>query len=227
MTPLHKIEHLSDFTSHPWCNALLSDPTITHISKRHIPDNRAGVSNTFFTQTLFTNDAIRAFLSMYRPGAGRKREPGEDVFTGSSPALHAFPVTDNDVEEEKRQAAKIEKVFDVEDPDAPEAIILVSIGSGIDGGTNRLHGGVTATLLDQVMGSLISQVYEHTCATSDLSVKYKAAVNTPCILLCRAKLIREKGRWIETRGWVEDGRGKVFAVGEGAFVMNKVVTAKM
>jgi hypothetical protein len=47
-------------------------------------------------------------------------------------------------------------------------------------------------------------------------------VNTPCILLCRAKLVKEKGRWIETRAWVEDGKGTVFAEGSGAFVMTKV-----
>jgi acyl-coenzyme A thioesterase PaaI-like protein len=65
-------------------------------------------------------------------------------------------------------------------------------------------------------------VYKHTCATVDLSIKYKQAVSTPCVLLVRAKIVKEKGRWIETRGWVEDGHGKVFAEGLGSFVMGKV-----
>jgi acyl-coenzyme A thioesterase PaaI-like protein len=217
----NKVEHLEDFTTHEWCNALLSDPLITHISKRHVPDKREGVSNTFFTHTLFTDNALRAFLSLYKPGKGRKREFGEDVFTGSAP-LHQMAVPSNADAEERRQNLKEEKLFDVNDPGAPETIILVSVGKDVDGGIRRLHGGVTATLLDQAMGTLLSYVYGHTSATSDLNVKYKQAVMTPCILLCRAKIVREKGRWIETRGWVEDGHGKVFAEGWGAFVMSRV-----
>jgi acyl-coenzyme A thioesterase PaaI-like protein len=218
---IKRIEHLEDFTTHEWCNALLSDASVTHITKRQIPEQREGVSNTFFTRTLFTDTALRAFLSLYKPGAGRRREPGGEVFTGNA-LLHETPPTSNPDEEGRRQAEKLEKTYDVDDQDTPEAIILVSIGSELDGGTRRLHGGVTATLLDQVMGTLISNVYKHTCATVDLSIKYKQAVSTPCVLLVRAKIVKEKGRWIETRGWVEDGHGKVFAEGLGSFVMGKV-----
>lgn len=221
-----RIEHLEDFTAHEWCNALLSDPSVTHISKRHVPEKREGISNTFFTRTLFTDTAIRAFLSLYKPGKGRRREPGEDVFTGSAP-LHENAAPNNTNVEARRQNAKEEKLYDVNDPGSPEAIILVSLGTEVDGGIRRLHGGVTATLLDQVMGTLISYVYEHTCATSDLNVKYKQAIMTPCVLLVRAKVVREKGRWIETKGWIEDGNGTVFAEGWGAFVMSKVGGPKM
>jgi hypothetical protein len=38
-------------------------------------------------------------------------------------------------------------------------------------------------------------------------------------------MVRKKGRWIETVGWVEDGQGKVCAEGKGAFVVNKVQLA--
>jgi acyl-coenzyme A thioesterase PaaI-like protein len=221
-----RTEHLEDFTAHEWCNALLSDPSITHISKRQVPDEHKGVSNTFFIHTLFTDTAIRAFLSLYRPGKGRKREHGQDVFTGNAP-LHTIPHASNGAAEARRQNAKEEKLYNVNDPDAPEVFMLVSIGSDVDGGMGRLHGGVTATLLDQAMGTLLSYIYEHSSATSDLSVKYKLAVSTPCVLLVRAKLVREKGRWIETRGWVEDGRGTVFAEGSGAFVINKVEKARI
>jgi acyl-coenzyme A thioesterase PaaI-like protein len=211
-----RVEHLEDFTAHEWCNALLSDPSVTHISKRQTAQKREGISNTFFTRTLFNDNALRAFLSLYKPGKGRKREPGEDVFTGNAP-LHEMQIPNNVDAEVRRQHAKEEKIFDVDDPDTPEAMILVSLGKELD-------GGVTAALLDQVMGTLISYVYEHTCATSDLNIKYKQAISTPCVLLIRAKVVREKGRWIETRGWVEDGMGTVFAEGWGAFVMSKVAS---
>ena len=61
-------------------------------------------------------------------------------------------------------------------------------------GIQRLHGGLTATLLDQGMGTLISYKYEGTCATAELDVMYKVAVMTPCVVPCRAKVVREKGR---------------------------------
>ncbi|KAF1846366.1 uncharacterized protein K460DRAFT_286289 [Cucurbitaria berberidis CBS 394.84] len=221
-----KIERLEDFTNHEWCNKLLSDPSITHISKRQIPDTRAAISNTLFTRTLFTDDAVRAFLSLYRPGKGQQRDVNEaEIFTGSAPIHEVTP--NNHATEVQRQNAKAEKTFHPSDPDAPEAIILVSVGNDVDGGIRRLHGGVTATFLDQAMGTLLSYFYQNTSATSELNVTYKKAITTPCILLCRAKVLREKGRWIETVGSVEDGQGTVFAEGRGAFVLGKVGTAKM
>lgn len=42
---------------------------------------------------------------------------------------------------------------------------------GVDGARTRLHGGVIATLLDQVMGILISYAWEQGSATAELSVK--------------------------------------------------------
>jgi acyl-coenzyme A thioesterase PaaI-like protein len=230
MSPPHdddkRVERLEDFTAHEWCNALLSDPSVTHIAKRYIPEKRDGVSNTFFTRTLFTDNAVRAFLSLHKPGKGHQREPGEDVFTSNPPREEMSGPNDFDVEAQ-RQAAKEEKLYAADDPDTPESIVLVSLGKDIDGGIRRLHGGVTATLLDHVMGTLVSFVYQHTCATSDLSVKYLQAITTPCVLKVRSKIVREKGRWIETRGWVEDGKGTVFAEGSGAFVINKVGGSKM
>jgi acyl-coenzyme A thioesterase PaaI-like protein len=220
-------EHIDDLTAHEWCNQLLSDPTITHISKRHIPDKRKSVSNTFFTRTLFTDDAIRAFVTLYRPGKGRAREVDETIiFTGSAPIRDAPQARNYDVEV-KRQQAKEDIAYDPADPAAAETIILVSIGSDIDGGVRRLHGGVTAALVDQAMGTLLSYYYENTSATSELNVKYKKAIVTPCVVKVRAKLLREKGRWIETWGSVEDGHGGVFAEGRGAFVLPKLGDAKM
>lgn len=216
-----RIEHLQDFTSLDWCQDLLSDPLITRIQKRQVPDQRDDVSNTFFTKTLFTDEALRAFLSMYRPGKIDKEHDEKAVFTGNASTGGAGA---GDIEAAKSQLSVLSKeeyVWSATDPATPEMYLLISLGQDVDGGVRRLHGGVTATLLDQVMGTLISHIYDNTCATADLNVKYKAAVTTPCVLLCRAKVVRKKGRWVESVGWVEDGQGKVFAEGKGAFVMNK------
>lgn len=216
-----RVEHLSDFTSLDWCQDLLSDPSISHIRKRNVLDQRDDVSNTLFTKTMFTDEAIRAYLSMYRPGKVDRVHDEKAVFTGNASSGAPEAGTIQASSAMSSILSKEEYVWSETDPDTPEMYLLVSLGREIDGGVRRLHGGVTATLLDQVTGSLISQVYDKTCATANLNVTYKAAVTTPCVLLCRAKVVRKKGRWIESMGWVEDGQGKVFAEGRGAFVLNR------
>lgn len=227
MSPVRKtlpIEHLEDFTKHDWCNALLSDPSITKIQKRALPSpTDLTVSNTF-AHTLFTDDAVRAFLSMYRPGRGRGRSIADAAVVSDALLGDAQGQTDNrtpsrGVLDEAQNAGELDTQADL---DEPEALLLVSLGEGVDGGIKRLHGGVTATLLDHVMGTIISYVHENTSATAELTVKYKKAVDTPRVLLCRARIVREAGRWIETVGWIEDGAGTVYAEGRGAFVKSKV-----
>ncbi|KAJ4368516.1 hypothetical protein N0V86_009421 [Didymella sp. IMI 355093] len=213
------VEHLQDFTSLDWCQNLLSDPSITNIQKRQVPDQREDVSNTFFTKTLFTDEALRAYLAMYRLGKSDKEYDEKAVFTGNATSQGSSQVMKGTTA--PSILSKEEYVWSSTDPDTPEMLLLISLGRDVDGGARRLHGGVTATLLDQVMGHLIAFVYDNTCATADLNVKYKAAVTTPCVLLCRAKIIRKKGRWVESVGWVEDGQGQIFAEGKGAFVLNK------
>jgi acyl-coenzyme A thioesterase PaaI-like protein len=220
-----RVEHLQDFTSKEWCQVLLFDPSITRISKRQIPDQRDDVSNTLFTKTLFTDDALRAFLSMYKPGETDREHDDKAVFTGDASSSDVDAGQGHVAKQELSIQLKGEQVWSATDSDTPEMYLLISFGRDVDGGIHRLHGGMTATLLDQVMGTLISYIYDDTCATADLNIKYKSAVTTPCVLLCRAKVVRKKGRWIESVGWVEDGQGKVFAEGKGAFVMPKKAMA--
>ncbi|KAF2124402.1 hypothetical protein P153DRAFT_390441 [Dothidotthia symphoricarpi CBS 119687] len=223
-----KREHIEDLTAHEWCQTLLFDPTITRVSKRMIPDERKDVSNSFFTQTLFTDDAVRAYITLYRAAKqGGEAGAGDAVFTSAAPTLDGQGYEGDAARQRERQGPREEKVWDPADPDTAEGITLVSLGEGIDGGVRRLHGGVSATLLDQVMGTLISYVYENTCATSELRVKYLKAVVTPCVLLCRAKIVREVGRWVEVVGWVEDGCGTVFAEAWGAFVLSKAGSSNL
>ncbi|KAF1930642.1 uncharacterized protein M421DRAFT_91127 [Didymella exigua CBS 183.55] len=192
-----RIEHLQDFTSLDWCRELLSDPSMIHIRKRQSAD--LDVSNTFFNTTLFTDEALRAYLSMYKVGKIDQQN------------------------NEPSTLSKEEYVWSPIDPDIPETLLLVSLGRDVDGAVRRLHGGITAALLDQVMGYSVHYLNNIGSATADLNIKYKAAVTTPCVLLCRSKVVRQKGRWIETVGWIEDGHGKIFAEGKGSFVLKKAL----
>jgi hypothetical protein len=184
--------------------------------------------NSFFTHSLFTDDAIRAYLNLFKPGKGQRRVVDvKKIVTDESPTRGDLVLSSNE-EEAARQAAKEDVQYDLDDPEAPENTVLVSLGCGIDGAVGRLHGGVSASLLDQCMGTLVIQYYSNTNATTELRIKYKKAVTTPCVLKVRAKIQREKGRWVELVSWVEDGEGTVYAEGWGSFVLDKVgSTAKM
>jgi hypothetical protein len=213
-------EHMEDFTKHSWCNALLSDPTITKRETRAslgLPESAyayKAVSNSFFTQTLFTDGAVRAFCAMYRPG-------GSDIIEGDATGPDfTREVFASDGESQSNTSGKAKSTPQAATPTA-EALLLISLGTLADGGIHRLHGGVTATLLDHTMGTLLSFYFVNTSATAELRIKYVKAVQTPCVLLCRARIESVQGRWIRTKGWLEDGAGTVFAEGEGAFVMSK------
>lgn len=218
---------MDDFTAHAWCNQLLADPTITHGAKGHQADKGATGSNTFFNRTLSNGDAIRAYLTLWRPGNGRTREVDGPLIVKDGASIHDIPLPDDYELKMKRQKAKEEVAFDIADPDAAEMVCLVSVGSDLDGGQHRLHGGITATLLDQTMGLLISYSYVGSGVTLELNVKYKKAIVTPGVLKVRAKLVREKGRWIEAWGSVEDGLGTVFAEGRGTFLLQKFGNVKL
>jgi acyl-coenzyme A thioesterase PaaI-like protein len=222
-----RIEHLEDFTAHGWCNALLFDPSITRINQRNLAGN-GDEWNSLFTRSLFTDGAVRAFLNLYKPGKGQRRVvDGKSIVTGKPPILEELVPSDYD-KEVRRQAAKEDVQYNLEVPEAPENTVLVSLGRDLDGGVGRLHGGVTASLLDQSMGALLVNYYENRNVTTELRIKYKKAVETPCILKARVRVSREVGRWIEVVGWLEDGEGTVYAEGWASFVLAKLEpTAKI
>jgi len=212
-------EHMEDFAKHEWCNALLADPSITKRETRTFlglpesEDTSEAVSNTFFTQTLFTDGALRAFCAMYRPN-GSEWKTGDVTNVAS---MREVFVGDTETQPPRTPTPQPPP----QTTPTAEVLLLISLGTLVDGGTHRLHGGVTASLLDHAMGTLLSFYFANGSATAELKVKYVKAVRTPCVLLCRARMESVQGRWIRTRGWLEDGEGTVFAEGEGAFVLSK------
>lgn len=73
------------------------------------------------------------------------------------------------------------------------------------------------------MGTAVSATFGRVSSTAELVVKYKRPVGTPCVVLCRAWIERVEGRRVRLKGCVEDGRGVVFAEGEGKFVLSRMV----
>lgn len=217
-------ERISDFTALAWCNALLSDPSITHIRTREIMIQQMNCPIPLIATTLFTDDTIPAYLSLYRTGGGARRvDNGE---TGI-PLIKKHVPKKPSAEMMRRLVEKKELVFDMNDPEVPEHIILCSLQKGLEGGVDRLHGGILSTLMDTSMGQLVFQFYGIPPPTIELKVSFKKVVETPGVYIVRAKASRQKGRWIDTRAWVEDGEGTVYAEAWAAFVVPKDLAAKM
>ncbi|KAF2687293.1 hypothetical protein K458DRAFT_415551 [Lentithecium fluviatile CBS 122367] len=116
----------------------------------------------------------------------------------------------------------------------PEVRTILELGDGVNGFPNIAHGGFAATMLDEVMGVLITtNIVERSerrkragilgeevmsCFTAYLNTTYKKPLPTPSTVLCTAKLDRREGKKIYLRATIEDGQGMVYTVGEGMFV---------
>ncbi|OCK83586.1 hypothetical protein K432DRAFT_379363 [Lepidopterella palustris CBS 459.81] len=109
-----------------------------------------------------------------------------------------------------------------------ETYLLVSVGDGLDGANERIHGGFTCALLDQVFGFLVVQRLESSApATVELTIRFKKPVRTPCVMLARAQIQEEGEGRVKVKGTVEDGMGLVYAEGEGTFAKPWVKVAKL
>ena len=112
--------------------------------------------------------------------------------------------------------------------------MLLSLGDGLHGIHGISSGGFIALAVDEVMAQLVAGVLvergREFMRTAFLKVDYKRPLGTPVVVLCRAWVVEEEKRgksgkgkkgkvWV--KGAVEDGRGGVYACGEGLFVRGK------
>jgi acyl-coenzyme A thioesterase PaaI-like protein len=100
---------------------------------------------------------------------------------------------------------------------SPEAKVAFNLGTKVCGHRGIVHGGLTATLIDEVSGaSAFSSIGP--CFTANLNVDYKKPLKAECWILLRSYVTRIEGRkaWIETI--VEDGDGIIYAKGTALFV---------
>lgn len=75
-----------------------------------------------------------------------------------------------------------------------------------------VHGGILATLLDEVMNNLLSRNGEPV-ATAELTVRYREPAKTGVPLRVRAWMTRERPPLWEAAGDITDADGRVVATG--------------
>jgi acyl-coenzyme A thioesterase THEM4 len=108
------------------------------------------------------------------------------------------------------------------DDDFGEVRILTSMGSDMDGHLHTAHGGVSATLLDEAMGTLAGIHKEPGKAifTAYMHVDYKKPVPTPSTFLIRVRFDpkRSAKRKIFVEAILENGDGVVYTRAEALFL---------
>ena len=123
----------------------------------------------------------------------------------------------------------------------PECHCLATLGSGVDGHAGVCHGGVVATVLDEVLGLLVAVNCGRgkgkgedevkmpaeegggagRAMTAFLNVVYVRPVATPQTVVCSARFRLRDGdgrrSWVD--GEMRDGRGEVLARAESLFLV--------
>lgn len=109
---------------------------------------------------------------------------------------------------------------------------LFALSTGLNGGPNLLHGGIISTLIDDVMGTLLTVNKDQgglplsqSTVTGEMKVRYLRPVRTPGTVVVVAESVRREGRRIWLEGEVRDAEGVVLARGEAVWV--KVVGGKL
>jgi acyl-coenzyme A thioesterase PaaI-like protein len=106
-----------------------------------------------------------------------------------------------------------------------EVTTLLTLGDGMNGGPNMLHGGIVATLMDDVMGTLLTVNKDQgglpltqSTVTASLTVKYLNVIKTPGTVAVVARCRKKEGRkfWLDAE--VRDGNGGVLAKGEAVWI---------
>jgi uncharacterized protein (TIGR00369 family) len=86
------------------------------------------------------------------------------------------------------------------------------------GAEGVVHGGIQATLLDEVMGLAVHSVLakeDHKVVTAELNVRYRKPAPTEMVLTVRASLVRVDGSNLFLTAELVDANGVVLTQGDG------------
>ena len=92
------------------------------------------------------------------------------------------------------------------------------LGAEYQGGPGFIHGGIIATVLDEVMGK-VCRFREVRAVTAELNIEYLKPVPVDADLVVEGYELEMKGRNLFLAGDIRDVSGKVLARGKGRFVM--------
>jgi uncharacterized protein (TIGR00369 family) len=94
---------------------------------------------------------------------------------------------------------------------------MCRVGAEYQGGTGFVHGGIIATLLDEVMGK-VNRFRNVHAVTAELKVEYLKPVPVDEDLVIEGWEVEKKGRNLFHLGEIRDASGVLLARGSGRFV---------
>ena len=86
------------------------------------------------------------------------------------------------------------------------------------GFSKAVHGGITASLLDEVVGVAAGQRTGGKCATVELTVKYRRPLTVGVEVRAEGWYVRRHGKLVLGAGRILDGAGNVLATARGRFL---------
>ena len=92
------------------------------------------------------------------------------------------------------------------------------LGAEYQGGPGFIHGGIIATVLDEVMGK-VCNFRRVRAVTAELSIEYLKPVPVDAELIVEGYEVEMKGRNLFLVGDIRDDSGRVLARGKGRFVI--------
>ena len=211
------------YRSIPWCKALLDDgarywTTITHQQQASLSSRPGSPSNKIFWETFNSNETMRHFLCQTTQAYKAEQEHAR----GASYSSHSRP----------SEAANSGNDTIAAPTTATDTAVrfFVSLADGLDGWRGTCHGGVTATLLDEAMSTVIAvhrssqrqkapgQEQE---VTAELTVRYLKPVLTGSVVVVRAWIESQVGRKFFAEADVRDHDGVILSTGRAVFVLVK------
>jgi uncharacterized protein (TIGR00369 family) len=97
-------------------------------------------------------------------------------------------------------------------------VLRFTPGESHRGFSKAIHGGITASLLDEVVGVAAGQRCGGKCATVELTVSYKRPLTVGREVRAEGWYVRRHGKLVLGAGRVIDGEGRVLATARGRFL---------
>jgi uncharacterized protein (TIGR00369 family) len=86
------------------------------------------------------------------------------------------------------------------------------------GFSRAIHGGITASLLDEVVGVACGLRSDSKCATAELNVSYRRPLLEGVEVRAEGWYVRRQGRFVFGAGQLVDANGLTIATARGRFV---------
>jgi uncharacterized protein (TIGR00369 family) len=105
-----------------------------------------------------------------------------------------------------------------QDDEARQIRGIMRLGAEYQGGAGFVHGGIVATLLDEVMAK-VSRFARDYAVTAQLTIEYLKPVPVDEELIVNGWEVERNGRNLLREGEIRDASGALLARGKGRFVL--------